>query len=47
MSCDEAVITGKKERVIFLHESSLKVFKVALFEVIVELTLLSIVLFSE
>jgi len=47
MSCDEAVITGKKERFVFLYESSAKIFKAALFEVIVKLTLLNIVLFSE
>lgn len=47
MSCDEAVIAGKKERFVLLHESSAKIFKAALFELIVELTLLNIVLFSE
>lgn len=47
MSCDEPVITRKKERFVFLHESPMKIFKAALFEVIVKLTLLNIVLFSE
>lgn len=47
MSCDGAVITGNKERFVFLHESSDKIFGVALFEVITELSSLNIVLFCE
>lgn len=47
MSCDEAVITRDKERFVFLHKSSDKIFGVALFKVIIELSFLNIVLFCE
>lgn len=47
MSWDEADIEGSKETHGFLHESSEKIFRVALFKVIIELTFLNLVFFCE